>query len=263
VLFLSHELHRRLERHEVLSALEHIQADLRLDPGSHAASLQVAGGAATYTGAGSPANRASGLGLDGPVTAADLDAVEAFFAHRGLTTTVLLSPLSELPLLDLLNERGYRPALMLNVHARRLEDLQVAPQPPGIEVRRAVAGDLPLVARTFDTRSEDFDWARFMAVRAFHKQTARLFLAFLDGRLAGRGTVDIIEGVAAMQAAETLPEFRGRGIQAALLSARLAAARDEGCDLAMVDCEPGSASERNILRAGFQLLYTSFRMTAP
>lgn len=37
---------------------------------------------------------------------------------------------------------------------------------------------------------------------------------------------------------------------------RLAEARDEGCDLAVVTTQPGSKSQENVQRLGFELLYT-------
>jgi GNAT superfamily N-acetyltransferase len=64
-------------------------------------------------------------------------------------------------------------------------------------------------------------------------------------------------------AADTLPAFRSRGIHTALVHARLAAAREAGCDLAMVHTRPGAVSQRNILRAGFQLAYTLGTLLSP
>ena len=53
----------------------------------------------------------------------------------------------------------------------------------------------------------------------------------------------------------TLPEARGRGWQQALIQARLALAAARGCELAGVAVVPGTASNRNYERAGFQLVY--------
>ena len=51
----------------------------------------------------------------------------------------------------------------------------------------------------------------------------------------------------------TLPEARRQGAQTALIDARLAAAPAEG--IAMAEVAPGSGSERNYLRCGFQIAY--------
>ena len=47
-----------------------------------------------------------------------------------------------------------------------------------------------------------------------------------------------------------------RGVQMALLQARLNTAREAGCDIAITLTTPGSASQRNVERAGFSLAYT-------
>ena len=62
--------------------------------------------------------------------------------------------------------------------------------------------------------------------------------------------------MAALIADATLPAFRRQSAQIALLHARLSAARNAGRDLGMVRTRPGAASQRNVLRAGFQVADT-------
>jgi GNAT superfamily N-acetyltransferase len=66
----------------------------------------------------------------------------------------------------------------------------------------------------------------------------------------------IADGIAQLTGAGTAPAFRRRGIQSALLSARLADATAAGCDLAVITVQPGSKSQQNAQRRGFDLLYT-------
>ena len=49
---------------------------------------------------------------------------------------------------------------------------------------------------------------------------------------------------------------RRRGVQSALLAARIDRAAEAGCDLAVCLAQPGSSSQRNIIRQGFGVLYT-------
>jgi GNAT superfamily N-acetyltransferase len=72
----------------------------------------------------------------------------------------------------------------------------------------------------------------------------------------GRAPIFAGEEGAAWLAASTLPALRGRGVQGALIAARLAAARDAGCDLAFAGTAPGSASQRNFERCGFAPVYS-------
>jgi hypothetical protein len=48
-----------------------------------------------------------------------------------------------------------------------------------------------------------------------------------------------------------------------LQRARLAAAREAGCTLAVTESMPGSASQRNMERLGFSLVYTRVEVLAP
>jgi ribosomal protein S18 acetylase RimI-like enzyme len=82
------------------------------------------------------------------------------------------------------------------------------------------------------------------------------YLARVYGALAGGATLALREGVAGLFGASTLPAFRNRGVQTALLKQRLASAAVEKCDLAVCIAAPGSASQRNVMRLGFSVLYT-------
>ena len=65
--------------------------------------------------------------------------------------------------------------------------------------------------------------------------------------------------IAALGAA-TLPEFRGRGVQTALINRRLWAAAQQGSEYAVVSTTPGSGSQRNMERRGFRLAYSKIVM---
>lgn len=73
---------------------------------------------------------------------------------------------------------------------------------------------------------------------------------------AAAGVLCIHDGVALFGGSATVPELRRRGLQAALLRERMRYAIDHGCDLAMMVAEPGSDSQRNAERKGFQIAYT-------
>jgi ribosomal protein S18 acetylase RimI-like enzyme len=82
------------------------------------------------------------------------------------------------------------------------------------------------------------------------------YLSRRDGQIAGGGSLRIDGGLAQLSGAATLPEHRRRGVQSALLRARLLDAAAAGCELAVVTTSPGSKSQENVQRAGFALLYT-------
>src|SRR5215475_15334597 len=61
--------------------------------------------------------------------------------------------------------------------------------------------------------------------------------------------------VAQLTGSATLPAFRRRGVQAALIAARLGHACERGADLAAVTTAPGSQSQANVMKHGFLLGY--------
>jgi len=82
------------------------------------------------------------------------------------------------------------------------------------------------------------------------------YTALRDGVIAGGASFRIAAGIAQLTGAATAPAHRRRGVQTALLSARLADAAAAGCDVAVVTTQPASKSQQNAQRRGFDLLYT-------
>jgi len=82
------------------------------------------------------------------------------------------------------------------------------------------------------------------------------YLARLDGEVAGGAVMRIGDGLAQLCGAATLRAWRRCGVQAALLANRLAEGTAAGCDVAIVTTQPGSTSQKNVQRNGFELLYT-------
>jgi len=80
------------------------------------------------------------------------------------------------------------------------------------------------------------------------------FLAVIDGRAAGCGSVIMADGVAWLGAGATLPEFRRRGVQTAMVRHRVEYAEEASCDLAAATAVPDGASARNLSRLGFVLV---------
>ncbi len=84
----------------------------------------------------------------------------------------------------------------------------------------------------------------------------RLFMARIDGEPAGAALLVLDDDIGYLANASTLPEFRTRGVQTALIAARIAAAADAGCELVSSQTEFGSPSQRNLERAGLVIAFT-------
>lgn len=225
--------------------------------------------------------RISGLGLDAPATAEQLDRAEAFYTGRNEPCRIDIAPLSDPSLLELIRARRYILELFDSIYCRPLpapnDDLQHRSE---VHIRIVPRDDAAEIERTIDAIHRGFhgpDTPRDMmwriAVRARARPSTTLFAAYLDGvdGPVGGGSLDMLNDptgrvIAALGGAAVDERFRNRGVQSALIRARLAHARTlaasgVNCDLAMIVSRPGIASERNILRAGFQLVCTRARFT--
>jgi hypothetical protein len=58
----------------------------------------------------------------------------------------------------------------------------------------------------------------------------------------------------------TIARFRRAGLHQELIAARLNEALAQGCDLATASTLPGSTSQRNYERSGFEVAYTRVTM---
>ena len=225
--------------------------------------IEVAGGRAFFTGVDSPVTKAEGLGMNGPVTEADLDRVEAFFAERGAASRVTVCPYADKSLPTLLGARGYRIVEMEQVFVRPLAASESF-DAPRVDVAIVEGRERDLWGRTIAQgfAEKDDPEPEHLRIMELFARTPEIecFLARVDGEPAGGGALMRVDGIASLFCAATRPAFRGRGVQTAALTARLAAA--EGCDVAVVMTMPGSASHRNVERAGFQVAYTKIELLA-
>jgi len=263
VLFADLALAQRLERNEALNIVDCVPILQRQQLGTTARVLPVADGYAVFTRPDFPINRAMALGLRSPVSAADLDAIEEFYRGYGLPAKINLCPLADHSLVDGLGERGYRFDMFFNVQIRpsNAEDADLAPS-PGIHVAAVAPEDAELWAMTMarsgaaqEPVPDDDVWlalARLVAQRP----GVTCFLARIGDEVVGGAALMIREGLATFFSTTTLPLYRGRGVQTALVCARLAFAARAGCDLVTVSTVPGNQSQRNMQRAGFQVVYT-------
>jgi GNAT superfamily N-acetyltransferase len=255
-------LSQRLERAEAVANARFVEARAGVAPNLGAQWIEVAETYAMYDGPRSPCTQTFGLGLFQMPTAADMDRLEAFFQDRGAPVSHEVSPLAGIALLGVLHERGYRPIELTSVLFLPL-DTRVPHAPVRenpIRARLAGAEEQELWARTMAEGWRDSTdvvdlLADLMRVSA-QRPDAPSFLVEWNGLPVAAGGLVVHQGVALLAGASTIPEFRHRGAQRALLEERLAYAVRAGCDLAMICAEPGGSSQRNAERQGFRIAYT-------
>lgn len=259
--FVDQKLARRLESTDAYAGVEFTRTHARMNADSIATAEPFAGGWAIFGGVDSPLTQAFALGLDGPVEADEIERMEDFFHSRGASVDVELCPYADPSLVQIFKDRGYTLLEFSNVLVRKL-----APDDANLDsgkevlIRQPERHEIRLLAETvgrgfFETG--DLPPMMLDLFDAFFQNSGgAAFLAEVDGSMAGGGVVILHEGIASLGGASTLPEFRNRGIQTALLQARLAFAARAGCEIAMVTTMPGTISQRNVERQGFRVVYT-------
>lgn len=262
MFFVDLSLARRLEASSAWRASEYARAQSKLRPEIKSAIAPIAGGHAIYAGADAPGNRAIGLGLHNPVTCEDLEFVEDFYRSRGAIPGIHLCPLADASLFEQLKQRSYRLEKFFNVYVLSLSE-SASTTALSTEVRVTLVGPkerelwLQTVVQGFSEQDVLTPEMLKMIAPTLHSESAQCFLAWVDGEPAGGGAMLLHDGVAKLCSTSTRLMFRKKGVQTALLNARLAFGKEAGCDLAHVLISPSNgASRRNVERAGFRLAYT-------
>lgn len=272
--FANASLARRIERAESTLIADFGRAAARQLGTDGVEIREVAGGVAVAAGPGAPISKVAGLGFD-PVAESDFDALERMYAERATAVRVEVSSLSTAGICAMLTRRGYVLEGFENVLGIALP--ADARRPTEVAVTRVVDGetaewvdvlatafahpdtcDGPAVDEPVDRASLDAVFRQIATVSGFGRYVGRR-----GEEVAGAAGMRISEGVAQLCGAATLPSHRRRGVQTALLQRRLNDAAHAGCDIAVVTTQPGSVSQENVQRQGFEMLYTRAVLVKP
>jgi len=266
MIFSDRSLSQKLERTEARANADFVDTRARLDPGYGASWIEVGGAYAMFDGVESPLTQTFGLGIFEDATAEHLDILEAFFKERGAAVFHEVSPMADPSLLELLGQRGYRPVELTSVMCRDLEADQPVSgrQNPDISARVISEGEEELWARTSADAwlTEDAGLADFMfnfGTVSAQCSGALPYLAERDGKPIATGMLFIYDDVCILAGASTIPAERNQGAQNELLRRRLNFAASQGCRLAVMGASPGSQSQMNAQKNGFQIAYTRIK----
>jgi GNAT superfamily N-acetyltransferase len=264
LIFLSAPDARRMEAAEEFGALRYAQAMRQDHPEWGTAWEEFCGGHLVFVARNSLVGRAHALGFAGPVTPRDIEHVEKFYFERESDAQVDVCPYADPSLFQALNERGFQVEEFNQTLARRISSPlapeEIAPAPTGIDIRRVKPDEArtwsALLARIFFAEQAP-QFESFFLPWAAPEHPLSL-AAFSDDRMVAcaGGLIVPEHKMAGFFGAGTLPEFRRRGIQRAFMQERLRMAREAGCELAVTLTMPGTASQRNVERAGFRAMYT-------
>ncbi|MDI1242329.1 MAG: GNAT family N-acetyltransferase [bacterium] len=266
MIYCDQKLSRQLEATEARANIDFVETRARLDPSYGAEWTEVGGAYAMFDGVESPLTQTFGLGIFQDATAEHLETIESFFKERGAPVFHEISPMADQSILPLLGERGYRPIELTSVMFRDMSSIDgnVDVAESEISTRQIEESEADVWAATsargWATIHETL--ADFML--AFGKIAARTshghpFIAEIEGEAVGAAGFGIYDQVCILAGAATVPEARNRGVQNALLNARLQLAKKSGCSLAMICALPGSQSQKNAEKNGFKIAYTRIK----
>jgi GNAT superfamily N-acetyltransferase len=260
--FLTPSDARRMEAAEEYGALRYAQAVAPLHPEWGSTWEQFQGGHIVFVARMSMVGRAHGLGFAGPITAQDIEDIEKFYFDRDYDAQVDVCPYAHPTLFEALNQRGFQVAEFNQTLARWIHADEEFAKPAlnGVEIRAVRPDEAPAWSKMLAEvlmGEHAPQYESFFAPWANGEHPLTL-AAFADGKMiAGAGGVIVPEHkMAGYFGAATLPEYRGRGIQAAFVQERLRITQQAGCDLAVTLTMPGTTSQRNVERAGFRTAYT-------
>lgn len=233
------------------------------------------GGVAARGSPGTWVNSAVGMALRGPVARHEIESVLSWYESASVEPRFEVAPFVDAAFLDDCAALGMVVRAFENTFFRTLkrdEPLRPVVDPPaGLSIAivdprdETAVHSYSLVVTTgffpegMTPRAEDLA----VTARAVRHPRTLAFTASLAGRVVGAGAMEIADQCAALFGLSVLPEFRRRGIQQALLAARLSEAARRGATLATIGSRPGVATERNVRRMGFQLAYTKVILVRP
>ncbi len=204
-------------------------------------------------------NRAIGLGVRQPATEAMIDELMRLYGRQRTTFGIDVSPAAQpAQLSDWLLERGLRPGYNLAKVIRGTEppphietDLRIEP------VTEANAAHFAHVAQIGFGMP---DWMEPMFEYIVTLPDVYNYLAYAGDVPAAVGSLYVGDGIGALFNGATLPEYRRRGAQGAIMARRIQDGIALGCRWFTTETnedtpEAPNPSYHNMLRTGFQLAY--------
>lgn len=234
--------------------------------------IAIAGGVACRRLNGAWPNGAGGFDLEPGLSQADIDRMIAWFAEIGKDARLEVSDRTGIQVFGLLTAAGFRLKDLVSILAVEVGD-DVAPTaaPMGVQIAPMPRSDsrscrelAEVLARQFappGTPPSEFDIEANLA-GIVHPDSVALG-AFEGDRCIGGGFLDVSEGIATLWGAAVDAAYRRRGVQRALMTRRLALAREAGASLAFIETSSGGPTHRNAAALGFTLAYTRALMTRP
>lgn len=209
-------------------------------------------------------HRATGFGVAVPANAVVLAAILRHYAVLGADARIELAEgVVGRDAARLLQRHGFRQEREVHVvHVRTEADPPEVRQVRGLVIDSVRQRDIRLFGRLarvgFEESGERGAFVERSTAFLLRSGTPGRFIGYigrLDGEPAATGVVCLTPGVGGLYSDTTLPAFRGRGIQQAMIRSRIERGLRRGRCIFTARTEGANASARNYQQTGFEPLY--------
>ena len=262
-MFLDKAALYELERAEAENHRLFVEACRELYPNEVVSVEENDSGLMAFTGVDSPLSQSMALGFKGPVDAHCVKKIEAFYRQFDCPANIEVANVADASLTEQLVAHDFKVTEYSHVLVQELREAFTSPVIDGVVVRCMEKGEEETVARVL---SEGFigapDSPHLPLFNGFVRQkNASVHVAVIQETIVAAAGLFMHGNIALIGVATTLPAYRGRGLQKALITARLNWAIAQGCNRAMVVTEPATISQKNVQKMGFSIAYARAKFT--
>ena len=189
-----------------------------------------------------------------------LEDIIGFYNSREIPVRFELTPAhASADLLTYLSKKGF---YQMDFHASLYASLSLGLNPidPKISIRKLERSEFDIFAEVYVA---GFQMPLFLKSGIaqnneilYDNENWTFYLASIENEPAGIGVLFSKDGIGTLAAAATVPHFRNRGIQRALIIERLKEAKLLNGKLVVGQAKFGSVSQNNMERAGLKMAYT-------
>jgi GNAT superfamily N-acetyltransferase len=202
-----------------------------------------------------------GVGTARPLREDDLRIVDEFYGSRRLDSRLELHPAVAMRDAPIVSRWGYRPERAVTILEREIGPDAALPAGFSVEMLTSRKHEwTELVVGGLSDSALQSELERTRRTAHVCASAANALVAIrVDGKLAGGGALGVTGDAAFLFCAATLPEYRRRGVHAALIGARLAVGRSRGATFAFTTAAPDSEALLSAEAAGFTASYVRQR----
>lgn len=203
-------------------------------------------------------NRVMGAGED---TVEVLDEIiEWYRSNRNACRFDVVPGIATPRLMAALTRRGFHHSSFYGAFYTEATFEQNYTPPIDVVIERIPSGDRILMADIyaagFNLPAKSQPVMKDSLKALFDSPTTRFYGAQINDKLVAIGLLFMSDSVGYLASTTTLPQYRNRGCQMALIHQRISEAALEQCSMIVAHANFGSASQRNLEKAGLRMAYT-------